>query len=97
MEPMVAQSRSAFSYKGSDKGEEVGARNEAAFMNYEFAHPKTLAHKLAAPNLINLLTILPVYCFGFFLASAAWGIFIWDIYSRKHYETVIVERPKRLQ
>lgn len=95
MEAMTYHDRSAFSYKGSDKGEEVGARNEAAFMNYEEITPKTLQHKLAVPHHVNLLSITPIYVGLFFIASWAWGIFLWDLYARKHYETVVIERPKQ--
>lgn len=96
MAPMTNHSRSAFSYKGSDKGAEVGARNEAAFMNYNEIKPKTLLLKLAMPHNVNLLTVTPLYVALFFIASVSWGIFIWDLYARKHYETVIIERPKKL-
>eukprot|EP00331_Platyophrya_macrostoma_P007721 CAMPEP_0176432216 /NCGR_PEP_ID=MMETSP0127-20121128/15263_1 /TAXON_ID=938130 /ORGANISM="Platyophrya macrostoma, Strain WH" /LENGTH=124 /DNA_ID=CAMNT_0017814347 /DNA_START=51 /DNA_END=425 /DNA_ORIENTATION=+ len=95
MHAMQVHERSAFSYKGSDKGEEVGARNEAAFMNYEEVTPKTLQHKLAVPHLVNLLSITPLYIALFCIASWGWGIFLWDLYARKHYETVVIERPKQ--
>lgn len=93
MAPMKAQERSAFSYKSSDKGEEVGARNEAAFMNYEEVNPASIERKLAVPNLVNLLSVLPIYGAAFIVASVFWGIFLFDLYARKHYETVVISRP----
>lgn len=93
---MTCHERSAFEYKGSTKGAEVGARNEAAYMNYESFQPKSLSGKLAMPGLINLLTIAPLYCALMALGAAAWGIFYWDLYCRRHYETVLVARPKKL-
>ncbi|CAD2222411.1 hypothetical protein AGDE_00999 [Angomonas deanei] len=96
MHSMTEHPRSTFEYKSSAKGAEVGARNEAAFMNYEEFTPKTLAGKLAMPNDINLLTVAPIYCVLLCVASAAWGIFYWDIYTRKNYETVLIARPADL-
>lgn len=94
MEAMVNQQRSAFEYHGSVKGGEVGARNEAAFMNYEAVNPKSVTQKFAMPHLINLLTVLPVYGGVFVLGSVSWGIFFWDIHATKHYESVKIERAE---
>lgn len=97
MKPMAEHPRSEFEYKGSSKGAEVGARNEAAFMDYEEFKPKTLTGVLVMPGNINLLTVAPLYCALLCVACAAWGIFYWDLYCRKHYETVLIARPKQLQ
>lgn len=96
MHPMVDHPRSSFEYKGSSKGAEVGARNEAAFMNYEPFKPRTLTGRLVMPGNINLLTVSPLYCALLCIASAAWGVFYWDMYCRKNYETVLIARPKDL-
>lgn len=93
MEPMTAQSRSAFPYRGSEKGGEVGARNEAAFMNYESFNPKSVTQVLGTAHVINLLTVLPAYAGAFVVGSFAWGIFFWDMHSKKHYESIKIERP----
>ncbi|CUE91138.1 transmembrane protein, putative [Bodo saltans] len=94
MEAMVTQQRSGFEYHGSAKGGEVGARNEAAFMNYEAFNPKSVTQKFAMPHLINLLTVLPVYGGVFVLGSVSWGIFFWDLHAKKHYESIKIERSQ---
>lgn len=96
MQPMVHHERSSFEYKGSTKGAEVGARNEAAYMDYEEFKPKSLTRKFAMPGLINLLTISPVYCALLCIGAATWGIFYWDQYCQKHYITVLIARPNKL-
>ncbi|GET85838.1 hypothetical protein, conserved [Leishmania tarentolae] len=97
MKPMADHPRSSFEYKSSAKGAEVGARNEAAFMNYETFTPKTLSGRLVMPGNINLLTVSPLYCAVLCIAAATWGVFYWDIYCRKNYETVLIARPKDMQ
>lgn len=96
MQPMEEHARSSFEYKSSAKGAEVGARNEAAFMNYEPFTPRTLTGRLVMPGNINLLTVSPLYCALLCIASATWGVFYWDLYCRKNYETVLIARPKDL-
>lgn len=96
MQAMSDHPRSSFEYKSSAKGAEVGARNEAAFMDYEPFKPKSLTGRLVMPGNINLLTVSPLYCALLCIASAAWGIFYWDMYCRKNYETVLIARPKDL-
>lgn len=93
---MSSHQRSNYEYKGSAKGSEVGARNEAAFMNYEPFTPHTLSGKLVMPGVINLLTVTPLYCALLCIGAAAWGIFYWDIYCRRNYETVLIARPTGL-
>ncbi|EAN87043.1 hypothetical protein C3747_36g722c [Trypanosoma cruzi] len=97
MQPMQPHSRSTHMYETSAKGGEVGARNEAACMNYEAFQPTDLNGMLAMPHTINLLTITPIYCFLVCLASVAWGIFYWDLYCRRTYETVLIARPESLR
>ncbi|AYU76009.1 SDH10 / Succinate dehydrogenase subunit 10 [Leishmania donovani] len=97
MKPMADHPRSSFEYKSSAKGAEVGARNEAAFMNYETFTPQTLSGRLVMPGDINLLTVSPLYCALLCIAAAAWGVFYWDMYCRKNYETVLIARPKDMQ
>jgi hypothetical protein len=94
MEAMINQQRSAFEYHGSVKGGEVGARNEAAFMNYEAVTPKSITQKFAMPHLINLLTVLPLYGGVFVVGSVSWGIFFWDLHAKKHYESIKIERSE---
>lgn len=96
MHTMSDHPRSSFEYKSSAKGAEVGARNEAAFMNYEPFTPRTLTGRLVMPGNINLLTVSPLYCALLCIASATWGVFYWDMYCRKNYETVLIARPKDL-
>lgn len=96
MKKMSEHTRSSFEYKGSTKGAEVGARNEAAFMNYEEFKPRSITRILAMPGLINLLTIAPLYCALMAIGAAAWAIFYWDMYCQRHYETVLIARPKKL-
>eukprot|EP00796_Vickermania_ingenoplastis_P008497 gene8497-5965_t len=97
LKPMTTHNRSSFQYKGSTKGAEVGARNEAAFMNYTEFKPRSISHRFAMPGLINLLTIAPLYCALMALGAAAWAIFYWDLYCRRHYETVLIARPEKLK
>ncbi|CCW61296.1 unnamed protein product [Phytomonas sp. EM1] len=97
MKEMAHHPRSSQEYRGSTKGSEVGARNEAAYINYTEIKPKTLTGIFAMPGLINLLTVVPLYCFLLCLASAGWGIFYWDLYCRKHYECVLIARPNALR
>lgn len=97
MQAMHDHARSSFEYKGSTKGAEVGARNEAAYMNYESFTPNTLTGRLVMPGNVNLLTVAPLYCVLLCVASAAWGIFYWDLYCRKNYETVLIARPAHLK
>lgn len=93
---MTNHPRSTFEYKGSTKGAEVGARNEAAYMNYHAFNPKSLSLRLGMPGVINLLTIAPIYCALLALGAAGWGIFYWDQYCQKRYETILISRPKKL-
>lgn len=95
-EVMASHPRSTYEYKGSTKGAEVGARNEAAYMNYHAFNPKSLSLRLGMPGVINLLTIAPIYCALLALGAAGWGIFYWDQYCQKRYETVLIARPKKL-
>lgn len=88
--------RSAFQYKGSEKGGEVGARNEAAFIGYEPHNPKKLTEKYAMPDNVNLMTVMPILLVISFVTADAWGIVLWDLYCRRHYKTVVIERPANL-
>ncbi|KAH9588726.1 hypothetical protein LSM04_001830 [Trypanosoma melophagium] len=96
MQPMQTHPRSSHVYSASSKGAEVGARNEAAYMNYELFTPRDLNGIFAMPHLINLLTVTPLYCTLVCIGSAAWGVFYWDMYCRRRYETVLVARPEGL-
>lgn len=93
---MTSHPRSTFEYKGSTKGAEVGARNEAAYMNYQEFTPSSLSLRFGMPGIINLLTITPLYCAILALGAVGWGIFYWDQYCQKNYETVLIARPKKL-
>lgn len=96
MKNMTNHPRSTHAYVNSAKGADVGARNEAAFMNYEPFTPATPQGKLVMPGNINLLTVSPLYCALLCIGCATWGIFYWDLYCRKNYETVLIARPKHL-
>lgn len=91
----LVHARSTFSYAGSAKGGEVGARNEAAFIGYEHIVPtdSNPTLKYAMPHLVNLLTIAGAYVALFVAASVGWGIFLFDLYCRGHYRTVRIHRP----
>nr|CCC90331.1 unnamed protein product [Trypanosoma congolense IL3000] len=97
MQPMHVHCRSTHVYEASAKGAEVGARNEAAFMNYEPFRPRDLRGMFAMPHTVNLLTITPLYCLAVAVASWTWGLFYWDMYCRCHYETVLIQRPEGLK
>ncbi|RNF00544.1 succinate dehydrogenase subunit [Trypanosoma rangeli] len=97
IQPMQLHARSTHMYEASAQGAEVGARNEAACMNYEAFKPHDLNGMLAMPHLVNLLTITPLYCAIVCVASVAWGIVYWDLYCRRTYETVLVARPESLR
>lgn len=88
--------RSSFAYKGSEKGGEVGARNEAAFIGYEAHEPRNLKEKFAMPDNVNLLTVMPILMAISFVTADTWGIFLWDMYARRHYKPVVIERPAQL-
>jgi hypothetical protein len=86
--------RSPYQYKGSEKGGEVGARNEAAFIPYQEHKPENLKERYAMPDYVNLMTVMPVLLTTAFVIGASWGTFLWDVYCRRHYKTVIIERPQ---
>lgn len=94
--PMKTHSRSQYKYHVSDKGEDVGARNEAAFIGYSRIAPSGIAQKLAIPHALNLLSIVPIVMTAGGIASAAWGAVMWGLYSRKHYSIARIERPANL-
>ena len=88
--------RSEFKYEGSKKGGEVGARNEAAFIDYSITHPTWRSSPTAAygmPHLINLLTVAPLAVGLTFAAAIFWGIFLWRLYAGTHFRSVIIARP----
>ncbi|AAZ11166.1 uncharacterized protein TEOVI_000886500 [Trypanosoma equiperdum] len=97
MQPMHAHVRSSHAYEASAKGAEVGARNEAAFMNYELVRKLDLGGLFAIPHFVNLLTITPLYCAALAVGCWTWGLFYWDLYCRSHYETVLIARPEALK
>ena len=88
--------RSGFNYKGSTKGGEVGARNEAAFVDYQVHRPENMNEKYGMPHNINLLTVMPLLMAIAVVGAKAWGIVLWDLYVARHYKPVIIERPANL-
>ena len=90
--PSPTHERSGFNYAPSTK--EVGARNEAAFIDYHTVTPKATEQKYAVPHLVNLLTVLPVYMLIFVANAVGWGIVAWYLYATTKYNTVIIERPQ---
>ncbi len=92
MAAMTTHSRSQFSYEGSAKSEEVGARNEAAKMNYQSVKPPSVQLKYAMPSYLNLLTITPVFVEAFGIGAVTWGIFLWYLYGTKNYEPIMIQR-----
>ena len=91
--------RSDFQYEGSAKATEVGARNEAAFIDYEGYKPDAATEPSAAfamPSVINLLTIAPISIAATFLAAAFWGVAFWRWYAYRNFRSVIIERPAAL-
>lgn len=88
--------RSDFVYGGSAKAEDVGARNEAAFIGYEPINPSLLTQPkifFGMPHLVNLLTIAPVSVAFVLIAAAGWGIACWRFYASKNFISIVVERP----
>ena len=91
--PMVAHARSAHRYDVSAQGEDIGARNEAAFIAYQPSIPSRLQDKWAMPHYLNLLTITPVWLAIFFGNSVFWGIVAWDFYASSNYEVIEIDYP----
>lgn len=88
--------RSEFKYVGSEKGGEVGARNEAAFIDYQPHNAVKMQEKYAMPNDVNLVTVLPILFLVGVATWEGWGVFLWDLYCRRHYSTVRIERPESI-
>lgn len=91
--------RSGFQYEGSAKASEVGARNEAAFINYkpftpDWTHDPNAA--FAMPHIVNLLTVAPISVALTFLSAFFWGVSMWRIYASTNFRAVIIERPAEL-
>lgn len=95
--PTKIHDRSQFSYSGSEKAGDVGARNEAAFIGYKAFQPTDIQQKYAMPHLVNLLTVLPLWMAAFIGNAVFWGVVAWDLYVNRHYTTVVIERPKALE
>eukprot|EP00758_Cryptobia_borreli_P015395 Tbor_TRINITY_DN6020_c0_g2::TRINITY_DN6020_c0_g2_i1::g.10296::m.10296 len=91
--PMKSHERSKHTYEVSAKGEDVGARNEAAFIAYNEVQPTDVLSKYAMPHMVNLLTITPIYMFLLLGGCCVWGVFLWGLYAGKHYVVVTIERP----
>jgi hypothetical protein len=88
--------RSKFVYGSSTKGEEVGARNEAAFIGYSHYQAQITSEPsvvFAMPHIINLLTVAPISIALTFIAAAAWGVAMWRFYAAQHFVSIVVERP----
>jgi hypothetical protein len=88
--------RSKFEYVGSTKGEEVGARNEAAFIQYIPSTPSLASNPAAVfgmPHLVNLLTIAPLTVAMLVVAAATWGIVMWRFYASQNFRSIVIERP----
>ena len=94
--PMVAHNRSGYKYHVSTKGEDVGARNEAAYIGYHRTAPANISQRLAIPHSLNLLSIVPIVMGLAGVASVAWGSVMWGLYSRKHFAIAHIERPSNL-
>jgi hypothetical protein len=91
--------RSSFQYEGSLKADEVGARNEAAFIPYTPTHPSPVSNPTAAfamPNIVNLLTVAPMSVALSFAAAFFWGVALWRVYANKHFRAIVIERPLNL-
>ena len=91
--------RSSFQYEGSAKATEVGARNEAAFIDYKEYTPDAASHPSAAyamPGIINLLTVAPIAAAATFAAAAFWGVALWRWYAYRNFRSVVIERPAGL-
>ena len=91
--PTVVHERSSFSYSGSAKAADVGARNESAYIGYNPTQPQDLIKKNAMPHMLNLITILPAWMGVFFANVVGWGTFLWWVYAAKNYETIVILRP----
>ena len=91
--PPPMHKRSDFAYKGSEKGGEVGARNEAAFVDYSKHVASTTEEKLALPHQVNLLSAMPLLVGLSLVLAAAWGLVLWHLYTAGRYSSVVIERP----
>jgi hypothetical protein len=88
--------RSKHQYGSSAQGDEVGARNEAAYIQYDLFHPSALQQpKLhyAVPNLTNLLTVTFLWLGAGFIGTFCWGIALWYAYVSYHTNAVFLSRP----
>ena len=88
--------RSEFKYEASTKSGSVGARNEAAYVGYKAFQPGDIQGKFAMPHIVNLLTVLPFWLVAFALTALGWGVVLWDIYARKFFDPIVIQRPKTL-
>lgn len=88
----VQHSRSSHNYAAF--GGDVGARNEAAFIDYQSSQPRNIEEKYALPHKVNLLTVLPILMGAWFIAGVAWGTVLWGAYlTAVPHETVMIQRP----
>lgn len=95
---MTSHTRSNFQYKGSSAGEDVGARNEAAFIKFtdvEFK-PTEPSRKYAMPSTFNMLTMMPLNMALLIGGSVGYGISMWSLYASRKYQVVTIERPANL-
>eukprot|EP01064_Diplonema_japonicum_P020629 TRINITY_DN3022_c0_g1_i1.p1 TRINITY_DN3022_c0_g1~~TRINITY_DN3022_c0_g1_i1.p1 ORF type:complete len:137 (+),score=38.22 TRINITY_DN3022_c0_g1_i1:55-411(+) len=79
----------------ADTSKDLGARNEAAYFNYNPFTPTSLREKYAMPSLNNLMTSVAIedaFIFGF---SATVGVLAWAYYCNQKYETVSLPYPTR--
>ena len=76
-------------------GGDVGARNEAAFIDYQsLKQPRNVEEKFAMPHKVNLLTVLPIMMVCWFMAAVGWGVVLWGVYLMAvPHETISIQRP----
>ena len=88
-----AHERSKFVYEGSAKATEVGARNEAAFVDYQRHEATTTEEKLAMPHQVNLMSAMPVLLLLSLVVADTWGLVLWHCYVAGRYSPVVIARP----
>jgi len=86
--------RSSFVYEGAEKGTDIGARNEAAYIPYKSFVPSIFSWKrrIGMPSYNNIMTTIIVELGIIFTTVTAVSILLWSAWVQRKYEVV---RPTR--
>eukprot|EP01061_Rhynchopus_euleeides_P038204 TRINITY_DN65634_c0_g1_i1.p2 TRINITY_DN65634_c0_g1~~TRINITY_DN65634_c0_g1_i1.p2 ORF type:complete len:118 (+),score=32.79 TRINITY_DN65634_c0_g1_i1:110-463(+) len=79
----------------ADTTSDLGARNEAAYFNYNPFTPTDLKTRYAMPSLNNLLTSVAIEVYFIATLSIGVGILAWSYYAAQKYESVRLPRPTK--